>query len=267
MDTSISKALIMVASVLLAMIVIAFITFSFRRMGQWAITSDDELLTKQKDKFNKEYEVYDKDLMYGVDVISCLNKALSNNDKISKKEYVTGDMLDQSYEIKVKVSLKNKMLEESLKVYHIDEVSKKESAYENDAGPIKTGTQKYKLSDMEKKFSFLDKPYESISNFGQTTELKTQNVQCNNLKNVSELNITSNENGTNEEETRKLLSLSDTISEIIKNPDKTESSRKDGWTKAEFRSALYDLKTRKFKCIKLTYSEAGRVNYIEFKEI
>lgn len=267
MDTSLSKALIMVASVLLAMIVIAFIAFSFRRMGTWAQTSDDELLTKQKDKFNKEFEVYDKDLMYGVDVISCLNKALSNNDKINKKEYVTGDMLDQSYEIKVNVSLKNEALKESITVYHIDEASKKELAYTTGEGPIKSGTQKYELSGMKKKFNFLVKSYENISNFNGSTKLETTTQTCNGLKNVSELNITSNKSGINETETRQLLSLSDTISEIIKNTDKEESSKSDGWTKAEFRSALYDLKTRKFKCMEIKYSEAGRVNYIEFKEI
>ena len=67
MDTSLSKALIIVAGVLLAMLVVAFITFSFQRMGTWATANDQELLAEQKEKFNKEYEAYDKNLMYGVD--------------------------------------------------------------------------------------------------------------------------------------------------------------------------------------------------------
>lgn len=266
MDTSLSKALIMVASVLLAMIVIAFITFSFRRMGTWADAQNDELLIEQKQKFNKEYEAYDKDLMYGVDVISCLNKAKSNNDAISGKY---AEAKDITYEVKVKVLLKkDDPLEESITAYYIDEKTKKEFGYPKDQGPKKSGTsQKYKLSDMVKKFNFLSKKYSEISSFNLSSELKTQNEICNKLKNVKELNITVSENGTNEEETRKLLSLSDTVSEIIKNTDSKTNNTKDGWTKAEFRSALYDLKTRKFKCASLTYSDAGRVNYIEFKEL
>ena len=266
MDNSISKALIMVASVLLAMVVIAFITFSFRRMGTWASAQNDELLIEQKQKFNKEYEAFDKSLMYGVDIISCLNKSKSNNDAISGKY---AEAKDSIYEVKVKVKLKkDNPLEESITVYYIDERTKKELGYPTDQGPKKNGTsQKYKLSDMVKKFNFLSKKYSEISSFNLSSELKTQNAICNKLKNVKELNITVGENGTNEDETRKLLSLSDTVSEIIKNTDSKTNNTKEGWTKAEFKSALYDLKTRKFKCEKIEYSEYGIVNYIEFKEL
>lgn len=258
MDTSISKALIMVASVLLAMIVIAFITFSFRRMGQWAITSDDELLTKQKDKFNKEYEVYDKDLMYGVDVISCLNKALSNNDKISKKEYVTGDMLDQSYEIKVKVSLKSKELAETLEVYYTPDningfSNKGDYTYGNGDGITDVNLE-------EAGFKFIDNEnYMKLSQFKKNDKLKTKTDGKVMLENAE---LVLSKDSTKYDKIIQLLEASNSISEIVKNKDKTKK-----WTKAEFRSALYDLKTRKFKCINLTYSEAGRVNYIEFKEI
>ena len=91
MDESVSKALIMVASVLHAMIVVGFITFSFGQMGIWATVQDDEVLTQQTTDFNREYEAYDKNLMYGVDVISCLNKALSNNDKIEDERMINGE--------------------------------------------------------------------------------------------------------------------------------------------------------------------------------
>lgn len=258
MDTSLSKALIMVASVLLAMIVIGFITFSFRRMGTWAQTSDDELLTKQKDKFNKEYEVYDKDLMYGVDVISCLNKALSNNDKISEKKYVTGDMLDQSYEIKVKVSLKSKELAESLEVYYtpnnISGFSDKNNyTYQNGVGIDDVDLE-------EAGFKFIDNEnYMKLSKFKKNDKLKTKTDDKVDLESKE---ITLSKDSTENDKIIQLLEASNSISEIVKNKDKTKN-----WTKAEFRSALYDLKTRKFKCVNLTYSEAGRVNFIEFKEI
>lgn len=258
MDTSISKALIMVASVLLAMIVIAFITFSFRGMSQWATTSDDELLTKQKDKFNKEYEAYDKDLMYGVDVISCLNKALSNNDKISKKEYVTGDMLDQSYEIEVKVSLKSKELAETLEVYYTPDningfSSKEDYTYQNGDGITDV--------DLEKAgFKFIDNNnYMKLSQFEKSSKLETKTDGKVKLENTE---LTLSKDSAENDRIIQLLEASNSISEIVKNKDKTKK-----WTKAEFRSALYDLKTRKFKCVGIKYSEAGRVNCIEFKEI
>lgn len=251
MDTSLSKALIIVAGVLLAMLVVAFITFSFQRMGTWATANDQELLAEQKEKFNKEYEAYDKNLMYGVDVISCLNKALSNNDKIQKK------MLDASYEVKVTVSLKqDEPLQESIKVYHMNETGK-EIEYGNNSGCLNV-----ELEDVE--FKFLKKSYQKISSFEKNTQLKTQNENCK--KAATKMMLTKTGNGEGEEDLRALLSVVDTLSEVVKNED-PERTNSDRWTKAEFRSALYDLKLRKFKCTKLGYSDQGRINEISFEEI
>lgn len=273
MDNSLSKALIMVGSVLLAMIVMAFAAHAFMKIGGWATTQDDEVLIAQKEEFNREYEVYDKNLMYGVDVISCLNKALSNNEKITNRSVVNGNTYDETYEVKVKVTLTKtgtnqlKPLEESITVSYRDNTGK-EHDYTSDEGP-KDGSAMVKLSDMNRQFQFLNKSYRSISKFNGNTSLVTQTETCDKLKNVFEFNITKDGSGTNEEETRDLLSLADTVSETIKNTDsKTNAKGKgEGWTKAEFKSALYDLKTRRFRCTSLTYSDIGRVNYIEFEEI
>ncbi len=275
MDNSLSKALIMVGSVLLAMIVMAFAAHAFMKIGGWATTQDDEVLIAQKEEFNREYEVYDKNLMYGVDVISCLNKALSNNEKITNRSVVNGNTYDESYEVRVKVTLTKtktdtnqlKPLEESITVSYRDNTGK-EYDYISAEGP-KDGNAMVKLSDMNRQFQFLNKSYKNISKFKENTNLVTQTETCDKLKNVFEFNITKDESGTNEKETRELLSLADTVSETIKNTDsKTNAKGKgEGWTKAEFKSALYDLKTRRFRCTSLTYSDIGRVNYIEFEEI
>ena len=260
MDTSLSKALIMVAGVLLAMIVIAFVAHSFMQIGGWATTQDDEVLIAQKEKFNKEYEVYDKNLMYGVDLISCLNKALSNNEKITNRSVVNGDTYDETYEIKVKVTLKNSDLTESMTVYHM--VNNKETKYNDGDGP--TGVE---IKDA--KFSFSNSNYQNeISNLKANDDLLTRSsLECKKINNITEFNLTKDGNAAGEEQVRALLAVSNAISETVKNKDKTSSSKEDSWTKAEFRSALYDLKTRKFRCTSLTYSESGRVNYIEFTEI
>lgn len=275
MDNSLSKALIMVGSVLLAMIVMAFAAHAFMKIGGWATTQDDEVLITQKEEFNREYEVYDKNLMYGVDVISCLNKALSSNEKIRKPTVVNGNMYDQTYEVKVKVILTKKKpapstekqpLEESITVSYRDGTGEHE--YVTGEGP-KVGTSEIKLSQMKKKFQFLDKSYKDISKFEGSTKLVTKTEICEGLENVFEFNITKDESGVNESETRNLLTLADTVSETIKNTDSQTNAKGEGegWTKAEFKSALYDLKTRRFRCTSLTYSDIGRVNYIEFKEI
>lgn len=119
MDNSISKALIMIASVLLAIIVIGFVTYTFGQMGIWATVQDDEVLTQQTNQFNREYEAYGKDLMYGVDVISCLNKAKSSNDKIDDARKINGERYDKNYLVEVSFEI-NSGLKETVRVYHMN---------------------------------------------------------------------------------------------------------------------------------------------------
>ena len=264
MDTSLSKALIMVAGVLLAMIVIAFVTFSFRRIGTWATTSDEQELSEQKEKFNKEYEVYDKNLMYGVDVISCLNKAKSNNDKISS---TYAEKVDASYEIKVRVELTpssgNKAnLDESLTVYHIvKEDDEREIAYTTGNGP---NVGNIKINNPNLGFKFLNTNY---SNLSTSITSNANNFICsiqNTVKVDSTLELT--KDTPENSDIMKLLDASDAISQVVKNSDYNSRNNPEGWTKVEFKSALYALKQKKFKCTGITYKESGRVDTISFKE-
>lgn len=123
MDTSISKALIMAAGVLLAMLVVGFMVYSFRSLSSWSETTEQKNMTAQVEKFNKEYEAYDKDLMYGVDVLSCLNKALSNNDKVDDGTYAA------TFGVTVNVTFKEgSTLEESFRVYYLTRNSNREQS-------------------------------------------------------------------------------------------------------------------------------------------
>lgn len=263
MDNSISKALIMIASVLLAIIVISFVTYTFGQMGIWATVQDDEVLTQQTNQFNREYEAYGKDLMYGVDVISCLNKVMANNDKIKKEGYVNGEKYDESYAVTASVEIK-KTLQESITVYYSEEGKNQEQdADEN-------WNSGYTLGNMSPKFKFLNSG--GSNNFDTNTSLQTQYKPSDIIENkIYTLTYTWNEDVTNDEgKLRSKLGLSSDISETVKNTGKVECKSGDNkiWTKAVFKSALYDMKNRKFKCTNIKYSaETGRVNYIEFKEM
>lgn len=114
-----TKALIMAGSVLLAILVISLLVFTFNRMGEWRETQDQELLIAQTDKFNNEFQAYDKDLMYGVDLISCLNKAKSINDQVEQNEKINGNTYDEKYKINIQFTL-NSPLTENVRVYHME---------------------------------------------------------------------------------------------------------------------------------------------------
>lgn len=262
MDTSISKALIMVASVLLAMIVIAFMTFTFNRTGTWATTQDQEKLTEQIQKFNKEYEAYDKDLMYGVDVISCLNKVLANNDKITNEKVINGEKYDVSYAVNAEVEITSDMQESIIVMYRQRGASRENT---QEVG------ENFEFGELFDKFQQYTEISENIeSRF--VNELKSQ-IKSSGLEKNKSYPITygyKEGTGENLEKTlRQYLKLSNDLSKTIKNTgDIKEDAEGRIWTRVIYRSALYDMKTKKFKCTGIEYNDqTGRVKKISFKEI
>lgn len=258
MDTSISKALIMVASLLLAMIVIAFMTYTFNRTSTWAEAQDQQKLSEQIQQFNKEYEAYDKKLMYGMDVISCLNKVLSNNEKITNESVVNGEKYDVTYKVDASVTI-NKTLQESLTVYYRE----KDGTREKEAYTDEFGT----LSDDK-----FEKITQISNKFDKTAKLKTQTEDSEIENGVYALTYDWKETNNDDDDEGKLrrqLKSSNELSITIKNTG-TLDEDDDGkvWTKVIYRTPLYDLKTRKFKCSNIEYnSDTGRICKIEFEEI
>lgn len=254
---SLSKALIMVAGVLLAMIVIAFFTYSLNNMSGWASSKQDELQIEQIQKFNKEFEAYDKKLMYGVDVISCLNKAISINDKVEDGSY------DKLFEVKISLKLKDTTsLEDSITVYHMTSKSGKlrEDKYADGNGPA--GSNRVELKKLN--ITVLKKDVSEYVDF--PTYLATKTLKYKNNSNSFEL--TAQQNGFNESLLRNLMANSTKLEETITNSNQSNSSQENSWTKVEVKSALYIIKTKRFNCNKIEYnSTTGRVNYMEFNEI
>lgn len=78
-----SKALVMAGGILIAIMILATLAYA---AGQWGLipqSMEQSKEAQQLAKFNQEYESYNKDIMYGSDVVSVLNKAISNNSVIS----------------------------------------------------------------------------------------------------------------------------------------------------------------------------------------
>lgn len=87
-----SYALYIAIGTLIAIVVLSFLLFNWRKIGSLESTKDDVIAVKNKADFNKEFEVYNKSLMYGTDVLSCLNKAQNNNQKYVYSNYYGTDM-------------------------------------------------------------------------------------------------------------------------------------------------------------------------------
>ena len=82
-----TKALLMASGTLIGIMLLALMLYFFRSLSPLEETRQKEEETEQLTAFNEEYTAYEKKLMYGVDLISVLNKAKSNNEKYAEGKY------------------------------------------------------------------------------------------------------------------------------------------------------------------------------------
>ena len=73
-----SKALLIAAGIFFAMLILTMIMYMSGKITEIGEVQESKRAAEQLAAFNAEYEAYQKSGMYGVDVISCLNKAKSN---------------------------------------------------------------------------------------------------------------------------------------------------------------------------------------------
>lgn len=294
------KALEMAAGVLLGVILMALVAYFFTNISSFPENEEDLMSVEQLRKFNLEYEVYNKTKMYGVDVLSCLNKVVSNNEKYAQGGAFLGGnagLADykqrENYWINVKLKLKNdgsacgcgatgveKHLSENLKIYYINENNKEiEKVFEDSDGKSisqTAGLDKLKVAltnvgeytNFDNNTLLKQSIYDSsVEVFTKTAWIKDGYVNLIYKKsdgNVSDMNP----------DIQSLLKSIQTLSGNQGSPNLTfvvrNTTKKDykKWTQIIWETVLYDLKNRKFTCTDFTYNNTtGRVNEIVFEEI
>ena len=81
-----SNALLIAGGVLISIIIIGVLVMGYQQWRAIPAEQEEILKTEQLAKFNREYEAYNKPKLYGTDVISVINKAVSNNKKYENNE-------------------------------------------------------------------------------------------------------------------------------------------------------------------------------------
>ena len=76
-----SKALVMAGGILIAIMVIATLIYASSIWGIIPQKQQELDEVKNQTAFNQQYESYDRDSLYGTDLVSVLNKAIDNNEK------------------------------------------------------------------------------------------------------------------------------------------------------------------------------------------
>ena len=74
-----AKALEIAGGVLIAILIITLFVYMFNQVSYHQATQNMNIETQQLEEFNKKYEAYNKSILYGADVISVINMAISNN--------------------------------------------------------------------------------------------------------------------------------------------------------------------------------------------
>ena len=280
-----NKAVIMAFGMIVASLIIMLIVLVFRRLSN--LPSEDYIKeeAEQLHKFNEAYEVYDKSIMYGADVVSVLNKALSNNEKYVGEKFLSGVKYPDEYVIEMEVKINTALIEKFEVTYLQNSGSGSvEKQYTEGEGPglptvnnlnpaiygdgvtsnaifaikygVAFGSEEHPFQPSD---SYISTVYNN--NFWANENLRSQeSVATKFVAKTYKL-----------DELKDLLSVSAEMQKNVKNrrPNKYnyETDKNVGWNQATWKPAVYDLKTRKFKCTDVKYNEkTGRVNYMKFEE-
>ena len=275
-----NKALIMAGSTLIAIMLLTLFTYFMSKLSVWPQTQDILEKNEQISAFNAEYEVYQKSAMYGVDVVSCLNKAKSNNEKYVKGENFLGQAgYGKYYEIDVIVTIK-KPLEESIEVTAMQEkgyngLLKEVVIYlpeeDNNGSIVYKDVDKTETKKIGEVFNIGSN---KMTTFVASNDLHYQMIR----QKSTEFKTGEKYSLLNDNILKELLNHSNEPKQIVKNDDKNnyiykyDSSNsienKFGWVTATWTTYLYSFKKKRFTCKKLEYSnETGLVNKIEFEEL
>lgn len=75
-----TKAFLIAGGVLIALITLSIFVFSYNQLNWYQNLENDAKDEQLIQKYNVEFEAFNKKIMYGTDIISVLNKAISHND-------------------------------------------------------------------------------------------------------------------------------------------------------------------------------------------
>ena len=113
MDNAV-KALEIAGGVLIAILILSLFVFMFNQVSYNQAMQNQNEETKKIEEFNKKYEAYNKNILYGADVISVINMAISNNiEETVNGQFDTDDpyYIDVSFELKTDVVAKIKSVD------------------------------------------------------------------------------------------------------------------------------------------------------------
>ncbi len=277
-----TKAFLIAAGTLFGVMLLALMVFFFRSLSPFESQRQLSEEAEQITAFNAEYDAYNKKIMYGVDLISVLNKAKSNNEKYVSGNFLTGFTYNNDYLINIEFTI-NTELTDSVVVSYL---SNRKTTTDEGMTEL-SGSQEYNYVNNKgntniKLLDVFDEPAKDyFSNVNSRMNTSTRLVTAYYTSNFSAGTYRLLENDDSpeaNEDVETLLNVADAIRQYVKNTSKDINDKlyfqnengtyNYGWSSAEWRTALYDLKSRKFKCSEVRYNEdTGRIVFMKFEEL
>lgn len=234
-----SKALTMAGAVLLTIMILGMGVYFYSQFKSFPSKQEEAAELEQITKFNQDYESYYKQKMYGVDVVTVLNKAISNNKKYANS--INGRLLkgENNYYIDVQIKLLTSVVSSALQYKEV----------ENSNGLIDTILLENQTIRGKIDGKGLDK------SFVLTTLLPAKTTI--NLLDENETQVYMNKN------IETILENFETVKIKLAGTDKF-----DEFNYTIVNSGLTDFKRKFFKCTSIEYNEdTSRVSRLIFEEI
>ena len=95
-----TKALLIAGGVLIAIIILSMFLMMYNRVSEMRNAQEEQKKIEQLMAYNAQFEVYNKKLMYGADVITLINKVVENNKKYPIKIYLGDSEVTNTNSIK-----------------------------------------------------------------------------------------------------------------------------------------------------------------------
>lgn len=231
-----SKALIIAASVLIAMLIIGAAVYMFNVMSSIQAEEEASSQTQIITEFNQKFDVYNRKILYGSDILSLANMI----DDYNVRETVESKMYQ---EMQIHVTVKKQLTSSTDKKYSIS------------AGTYTAQQLRDKLI-AEGKNSVTDKINEIEETYSQKGRMSIQNL--NNLQLKSNSYITGT--GTYQDAFQE---------EIAKDIYRNLHVEEDIQDYVDLSSILKDFRTKIFSCTLVRYDEQnrnGRIVEMNFEE-
>lgn len=119
-----SKALIMAGSVLIAIMIISILVMAYNNLTETMNAKNDEQTIEQVIEFNKQYDVYYRDNLYGSDILSLANKVEDYNERQSKEQGYAKLDIEVTFSKTIEAYDNEKIVQKNVK-YESDDINEK----------------------------------------------------------------------------------------------------------------------------------------------